>query len=353
MLAVVGGLLYPLSDLWLTKKEHGWGGMRQQWRARLKYSFYIAAIWWGCLFSYHLLKTVPEQIYSSANLAPIPMPLSPPVSPDALKALALISRRIHAPSAPDKSRPVSEPLTLLFTDSPLFTEGVKEEIRRDIASFRNYLISLRLNAPLIVPPISIGSPGTLSKPLELTGPAGAEDHALFLPSGGRYEFRIYPNQKQSTDFGHNIVFLASEMSARTPVTSLYGMYVLSQFLERAAPDPDDFYWQARDLAITTGSVYFSSSFWNQKVRYSYIIEALWEIRGTLGQKFTDQLIAYAVRAFNESIYKSQRSDLTAYLYTRMKDADDIIDNDGAAMKTITEVWTKYKLPVSGPFVSSH
>jgi hypothetical protein len=301
-----------------------------------------------------------KSFYSGGPPSPV-VASSRPQPPTASEIAEELAKRISpSPTSPHTGGPSRsktpvaktepEPVVLIFANSPLLTDARKEEIRRDISGFRDYLISLRVNAPLVVPPISVGSLGTFTKPLELTGPAGAEDRAMFLWSGGRYEYRSYPNQKQSTDFSHNIVLLAPELSDRTAITSLYGMYALGQFLDRTEPDPDDFYWQARDMAITNGAVYFSSSFWNARVRYPLPYEALWEIREKLGQKFVDQLIAYTMRAFNESIYRSHKSDLGAYFYARLKDADDIIDNDGSAMRTITEVWTKYKLPVSGPFV---
>jgi len=60
-------------------------------------------------------------------------------------------------------------------------------------------------------------------------------------------------------------------------------------------------------------------------------------------------VSYTLRAFNESVYRSRKLNLAAYFYARIKDASDIIDNDGQAMKVIAEIWVKHKLPTEGPF----
>src|SRR5690349_4812078 len=63
-LAVLGGLLYPLAVLLVVfKKDGGWPAMMNHWGSRLKYSAYIAVVWWGLLFSYHLFITVPQRIF--------------------------------------------------------------------------------------------------------------------------------------------------------------------------------------------------------------------------------------------------------------------------------------------------
>jgi hypothetical protein len=76
-LAVLGSLLYPVSNLWNALKKYGWRGLIRDWRERVGYSAIIAVAWWACLFSYHLLWTVPRQVYADADKAAAPFPLPP------------------------------------------------------------------------------------------------------------------------------------------------------------------------------------------------------------------------------------------------------------------------------------
>jgi hypothetical protein len=184
--------------------------------------------------------------------------------------------------------------------------------------------------------------GFQTKPLELTGPAGAESIAWLIPSGGRYEARIYPDRKPSTDFDHNIILSNSEIADRVAPTTLYGMYLLNQSIDRII-STDDFYRQIRELGITQGAAYLSSSYWNKKIRYFPPYPALWEIRSSLGKKSADGLVAYTVRAFGESVHRNVKMEPSAYFYARIKDADDILDDDGASMGVIEKIWTKYGL----------
>jgi hypothetical protein len=283
-------------------------------------------------FLYHLLYEVRPQIYAEADAAKAPMPLSPLPPHD-------WGRKTNLPNF----HPVHL-LDIHFTNSPLLTGAVKRRIKQDLTHFRLYLINLRLEIPTSLPPVSVGSPAVLSKPLEVTVPS--EAMAFFLRSRGRYEARQYPGQKPSTDFNQNIVLMKADLEDRSAIVALYGMYVISQVLDRIVSDPpDDWFWQAHYLVISEGAVYFASSFCDEKMGYSQINEALWEIRHTLGQPFTDELMAYTLRACNESIYRTVKALPAVYFYNRMKDAAETFD-DAKLMKQATRIWLKRGLPVS-------
>jgi len=81
-LAIIGGLLYPVSDLFSDLRKNGWTLeiISQHWRTRLKNSVFIAIFWWAILFSFHLFYQVPQQIRSEAAHVSIPEEL-PPLPP--------------------------------------------------------------------------------------------------------------------------------------------------------------------------------------------------------------------------------------------------------------------------------
>src|ERR1700688_3474801 len=77
-LAILGGMLYPVSDLVAEFQRHGFTGMTQHWKERLRTSAIIAVMWWGCLFCYHLFYRVPPGInYEAANIKLPALPTAP------------------------------------------------------------------------------------------------------------------------------------------------------------------------------------------------------------------------------------------------------------------------------------
>jgi hypothetical protein len=156
---------------------------------------------------------------------------------------------------------------------------------------------------------------------------------------------IYPDRKPSTDFDHNIILADSEITDRSVPTTLYGMYLLNQIVDRIM-SADDFYWQIRQLGITQGATYLSSSYWDKEMRYFSPYPALWDIRSSLGKQFTDKLVAYTVRAFGESVHRNVKMEQSTYFYARIKDADDILGDNGASMAVIEKIWKKYNLKIN-------
>jgi hypothetical protein len=97
-LAVAGASIYPLLDVWIEYRHHGWMGVRKHWRERLKYGFVIAVAWWSVLFLYHLIYRVPHEIGMRAGAAQPPpykpFPPGPPgFAPEGPKALSPPSSR--------------------------------------------------------------------------------------------------------------------------------------------------------------------------------------------------------------------------------------------------------------------
>jgi hypothetical protein len=227
-------------------------------------------------------------------------------------------------------------LDVVFSNSSSFTKDVQQRVQVDLTRFRLYVVSLGVQCPVAVPPISLGS-----QPLGWDLMIGnAEYGSNRLPSGARYDYRIYPDRAPSTDFYHRIILTGQGIEDPSEATALYGMYILNQAIDRVG-DRGDPFWQARAMMIGDGAVYLSSSFWDKKMRYSPSVEALWEIRSTLGQPFTDRLLARTVRAFNESAYrKVKTTSPSSYFYQRMRDGAESIGDSGS-MKTITTIWTKH------------
>jgi len=71
-LAVVGSLIYPLSDIWREFRHSGRSGVRKHWKETLRYSLVIGFCWWSVLFSYHLFYKVPHEINMEAQSIGIP-----------------------------------------------------------------------------------------------------------------------------------------------------------------------------------------------------------------------------------------------------------------------------------------
>lgn len=92
-LAVCGAMLYPVADLVLEWRKGGRSAVNQHWKERLGVSLVIAVCWWSILFLYHLVWTVPQNIYREAGIhateltkirTRVPLGSIKPVSPRAL-----------------------------------------------------------------------------------------------------------------------------------------------------------------------------------------------------------------------------------------------------------------------------
>jgi len=138
-----------------------------------------------------------------------------------------------------------------------------------------------------------------------------------MMSGSRYEAKIYSSRKPSTDRDHTILLVPSAIDNKAEVAALYSLYAIGLNIDRITPDDDMFYSSVRSSAMAVGADYFAGSFSDSPyygVVFPFAIPStLWEFRQKLGREFTDRLMAYTMRAFNESIYRKTKEDQVAYL----------------------------------------
>lgn len=74
LLGFVGSVILALSDLFAEIHQRGWLGMKEQWKTRLKYWAILWIVWWGLIFSWHLVSKTRKEVWLQAdNERPTPI----------------------------------------------------------------------------------------------------------------------------------------------------------------------------------------------------------------------------------------------------------------------------------------
>ncbi len=215
-------------------------------------------------------------------------------------------------------------LKLIFKSSPLLTDARRSRITSDMCRFRSYLEGLDIPVPLETPPIGVNTKGTW----------------------------VSSRQGNAPDYLNALAITANEVDNPSAATFAYCSYVLSVCLHRNQPASDDELF-VRMVAAGYFTEYLNWSFWGKPLPgFEFAAtKALWDARCRLGKKFADgkqfadQVVAYAIRAFNDAPNRNFKQNRELFFYLRLKDGDSVIDNEAARMRIITETWVSHGLPV--------
>jgi len=191
----------------------------------------------------------------------------------------------------------------------------------DLAEFRDYLHSLDVPVPDSGPAIGIDSLGNCSSTANPRSNKNIRTQEIFIGDKcltrkqmtlqySAFIVERLPNSKGlDADINHRISFIAAQSSFAT--------YLNSSF------------WGEEDDPFCTGSVGLGM----------FGSPLLWKIRERVGSKFTDRMVAYAVRLAADDPMAGMDSDSRIYIARKLKDGDSVVD-DGTNWPLILEILTQ-------------
>lgn len=273
LLGITGTLVYPVADLVRDVSQNGWAAIGEHWRKRLKFSFIIGVVWWSLLFSYQLFYGVPHQINTSAERVRAPRSPVPPYPP----AIAWITHEtpVKTAAAPREISPPGIGIVVkpIFTNSPMLTAKRREEITRNINSFRDYLLDIGYEVPSQVPPIGVRK----TKP-RVTG------------EGTVLMFSSTPDEEQ-------LYVIDTLIDKPDGILEEYGLWIFAHMLNEKVPVQSP--WSISTDYVFT--LYYVSSFTNVRPdeyaanEFGHWLRALWDIRQRQGKQFTDSVMYYTAK----------------------------------------------------------
>jgi len=226
------------------------------------------------------------------------------------------------PDPPDWHEPKMG-MPLRFTDSPLLTTAVRRQITRDLSAFREYLTGLEIPVAGDFPPIGVSD-----------RPGSAQ--ARMLGSLPTYRSSATINQGWILD--------------RRAVTGQYVDYAIAEMLRQRAGQHSTVSVLQDMMATSAIAGYYNWSFWNYKPDNAggHWSSQLWQIRGVLGKRFTDRLVAFTLKGLLDSPEEDADPHFDTYFYRKMQAADSVIDNNAEKMGEIKAIIEKSGIDVSTP-----
>src|ERR1035437_6533151 len=172
-LAILGGLLYPLLDIFAKLRSGGFSGMKRHWREWFRTSLAVAFCLWILLFGYHLFCKLPRQIYQEAeiNSARLP-PLHSPIPAPPLSSARL----------PDRPEGAHKKLKLIFKGPDYFSVAAKRAISEEMQRMYECLVDAGFDLTLEVPPLRASAGKVVS--MSWQSPGTVYDEQLFIPDNG-------------------------------------------------------------------------------------------------------------------------------------------------------------------------
>jgi hypothetical protein len=236
-------------------------------------------------------------------------------------------------------------LTFTFKDSPLFTERRKARIEHNIRKIETYFKAIELDVPDHVPRIGL-----------LTKVDSSGTRASFSPSNYQETLDISLNHiddpKEITlAYSQFVIWKILIPTNRPPVPQVdeadkrdFSLRV-HEYLNR----PETIDNSYRSSASAYVPMYLNWSFWNGKGKdqdvpcmlnkATYFVPAnfFWAIREKYGQTFADRLVVYTLKEMRDAPHTSASESFDAYFRTRLKQADEVIDNEGSRASEIEQI----------------
>jgi hypothetical protein len=221
-------------------------------------------------------------------------------------------------SATRTTRSTTPDVSLIFTDSPLFTPDHKRLTISAINSFYLYLKNLGFPVEKEVPPIGVS-------------PHDVQMMGGTLP-GSIYERHIYL-PKNSLD----------DVDAIRRVYASYVFRTLFGTFGGASIGPD---FMKDETTATLFEVYYTSSLANRNLDSTEWLghrwmEALWDIRQKKGQDFTDRAMYYTYKTWDP---KPVPGDFESKFWTRFLAGVWVIDNNGKSIEAVQSIVSQHHIP---------
>lgn len=211
---------------------------------------------------------------------------------------------------------------LIFKDSPLFTSERKQQITAEINAFRRYLIGLGFDVPKETPPIGI-------------------THGKGFTAG-------YSNSHTIDLAFTEQIYIGDELIAN-PASwrNAYAQYFFRRIFGYEHLGNAELEFRRSWTGVIFAS-YFAGSYWTERPwhmeGFNGWVKALWDIRDSCGQEFTDRALFYAFK-FKEvkSSFKKFEDDFNEDFAYRFFWGVEVVDNDFHNRPKIIQVLKKYNL----------
>ncbi len=223
------------------------------------------------------------------------------------------------PDPPGWVEPKSE-IKLVFRDSPLLTEAVRTQARRDVSAFREYLLGLQIPVSDEFPSIGVG--------------AGPAKTTQVLPSMPAYRSRATIAQDWLVD--------------RRALTAQYSNYAIEELLTRRIKNHPPNSGLQDVMAASAISGYYNRSFWDSDIGGGRWTVQLWEIRRAFGKGFTDKLVAFALKAIADDPEEEADANFDIYFYKKLRISDEVIESAPGRIDTIKAIIEKSGIDVTTP-----
>jgi hypothetical protein len=255
--------------------------------------------------NHELTKQPPTKPVAEDNIEKPPIKKEPPIQP---------TNVIPSPE-----------IRLVFKNSALLTPARKNRITRELNAFRNYLVGLGFEVPKETPPIG-------------TYPGAGGSTMAFVSSGDPgLDWSIYIGEKAIDDL--------------TTWRRAYADYVFDTIFKTHSTR-DRLSIRTWDAWIFTD--YFASSYANQRPKdikgMNGWVGALWEIRDSCGQDFTDRSLFYTHKSIIQDQEKGfkiadEEGDkvFNKYFSTCFLHGAWVLDNDFQNRTKIGQILRKYNL----------
>lgn len=216
---------------------------------------------------------------------------------------------------------------LIFKNSPLFTPKRKRQITIEIDAFRKYLIGLGFDVPKEMPPIGTfhgkgfqsAYPGSLGNNLPFNADIYIGDEAIDDPTSWRRVYAYY---------FFTVIF--DRHSQKDAGLKFRKEWIIHIFLD-----------------------YFANSYPNKRPKFAKGINewvnALWDIRDSCGQDFTDRALFYTSEVKIEAEekiekdFKNFEKDFNKDFSLRFLDGAWVVDNNLRNRSKIVEILKRHNL----------
>jgi hypothetical protein len=252
------------------------------------------------------------------------------VHEEALRALSASPRNSPSPASPgtnpspDRTAAPSHPpaanngrLRLIFKDSPALTAGRQITLSNNLNSFYDYLTSLGFKIPSDhLPPLGVNAVGSAQ--------------------GGT--FPGDPTYSYSIGIGIDVIDKPETVSYQ------YAYYWFSNIIDTHVTAGQSSLWVDRSAMTAIIAAYYSHSKWNSTPKpdrnsYHGWTDLLWQMRQEFGKAFMDRAVFFSVGApeAKEVPFDPEAKELDNYLYHRLQQGINVIDNDGTHGRRLAEI----------------
>lgn len=212
-------------------------------------------------------------------------------------------------------------INVTFKDSPAFTFGRRQIIRRDLTNVSQYLKDLGVPLPGSLPPLTVHS-----------------------RSGGGCGETATPNLPL---YRAELILSESGVKDREVVTSCYINYVVMNLSLAHLSNGNDIPFV---MMVAMGLAdYLNTSFWDSKPFGLYSVE-LWEIRKRLGKGFADRLAGTMLQILSDNPSDARTGTVALDFVILVGLGESVIDGECSHWPTIRQAIGNLQTTQGGPLM---